>query len=246
MRIHIVPTGYEHDRIINPVLKRRADKVYLLVHNNPTQDDAKRYIDKVRESLERENIEFEERAHDRLDVFDVIKTVKEIIQEERGNHIYFNLAPGSKIQAIGGMMACMMFNDDGSRNITPYYVEAKSYNTPRSRQIAIGVRRIIDIPAYEIQKPSERLIKALGIIKDAGDRIKKKDMSKACEENKIIAVESANRSQALFSSLEKNVIRPLRDTWKFIEEEKIGRNRWIKITERGDDAARFLLPADGR
>ena len=39
----------------------------------------------------------------------------------------------------------------------------------------------------------------------------------------------------------KNIIAPLEKEWKFIEVEKIGRNRWIKITQEGKDAAEFLL-----
>ena len=50
-----------------------------------------------------------------------------------------------------------------------------------------------------------------------------------------------NHSQARFASLDKNIIAPLEKEWKFIEVEKIGRNRWIKITQEGKDAAEFLI-----
>ncbi len=36
-------------------------------------------------------------------------------------------------------------------------------------------------------------------------------------------------------------IAPLVDEWNFVEIEKIGRNRWIKITEEGQIAAEFLI-----
>jgi len=41
--------------------------------------------------------------------------------------------------------------------------------------------------------------------------------------------------------LDKNIIQPLQEQWKFIEVEKIGRNRWIKITQEGIDASKFLI-----
>ncbi|MBT4326215.1 MAG: hypothetical protein HOD60_04810, partial [Candidatus Nitrosopelagicus sp.] len=63
------------------------------------------------------------------------------------------------------------------------------------------------------------------------------------EDQEIITVnaEEANHSQARFASLDKNIILPLERDWKFIEIEKIGRNRWIKITQEGRDAAEFLI-----
>jgi hypothetical protein len=67
-------------------------------------------------------------------------------------------------------------------------------------------------------------------------------MARLAEESKIITVgaREENQSQARFASLDKNVIQPLLEQWKFIEVEKIGRNRWIKITQEGIDASEFL------
>ena len=68
-------------------------------------------------------------------------------------------------------------------------------------------------------------------------------MAQLAEEQKIITVnaEDENHSQARFASQDKNIIAQLEKEWKFIEVEKIGRNRWIKITQEGKDAAEFLL-----
>ena len=43
-----------------------------------------------------------------------------------------------------------------------------------------------------------------------------------------------------FASLDKNIIQPLENEWGFIEVEKIGRNRWIKLTKEGEHASEFL------
>jgi hypothetical protein len=50
-----------------------------------------------------------------------------------------------------------------------------------------------------------------------------------------------NHSMARFASLDKNIIQPLEEKWKFIQVEKIGRNRWIKLTQDGANAAEFLI-----
>ena len=46
-RIHIAPVGFEVDRIVEPAVKYKADKVYLLVHNNKKEDKATPYIENV-------------------------------------------------------------------------------------------------------------------------------------------------------------------------------------------------------
>ena len=40
LRVHIAPVGYEIDRIVLPAKKMRADKVCLLIHENPSVDKA--------------------------------------------------------------------------------------------------------------------------------------------------------------------------------------------------------------
>jgi len=68
-------------------------------------------------------------------------------------------------------------------------------------------------------------------------------MAKLAEENQIIQVNARDENyiQARFASLDKNIIQPLQEQWKFIEVEKIGRNRWIKVTQEGINAAEFLI-----
>ena len=81
------------------------------------------------------------------------------------------------------------------------------------------------------------------IIKDAGGRIQKKKMAEEAEKRKIITVNAReqNFTQARFASLDKNIVQPLVETWGFVKVEKIGRNRWLKMTEDGDHAAEFLI-----
>ena len=68
-------------------------------------------------------------------------------------------------------------------------------------------------------------------------------MAQIAENKKIITVnaQEKNHSMARFASLDKNIIQPLEEQWKFIEVEKIGRTRWRKITEEGSCAAELLI-----
>ncbi len=241
LRIHVAPVGFEIDRIVLSAKKRRADKVYLLMHKNPSEDKAGPFLDKIRSQLKRAKIESDTEFHDRLDLFEIIKSIKQIIEREAGNNVYVNLASGSKIQAIAGMMACMMFNEQ--KNVFPFYVEAEKYHSSDRQQLSSGIKELIDLPSYEIQKPEQKHVEALRIIGENGGRMTKKRMAELADEGGLISVnaERENYSQARFASLDKNIIQPLLTHWKFIEEEKIGRTRWIKMTQEGRNAAKFLI-----
>jgi len=239
LRVHIAPVGYEIDRIVLPAKKMRADKVILLVHENVNEDKATKFYQKISEQLKKLNIESTIEYHNRTKLFAIIKTVKQLILQEKGNIISVNLASGSKVQAIGCMMASMMFNDDD--NVNPFYVEAKEYLGFSGKAISKGIKEIESIPTYEIQTPEDRHIQALKIVVDNDGKISKKEMAKIAIEQKLIIVNAENESQATYASLDKNIISVLENRWGFVKVNKIGRTRWIEITEEGKHASEFLV-----
>lgn len=242
LRIHIAPVGYEIDRVVLPAKQEKADRVWLLLHENKNEDKSGPFTTKITNQLEKLGIEVKQEEHNRRDLFNIIRSIKNIIEKEKENEIFVNLASGSKIQAIGTMMACMMFNDN--KNIHPFYVEAKTYRGVDAKQsISTGIKDIQDVPPYSIKIPEEKLIQALEIIKENNGKITKKEMAEISEEKNIITVnaQEENHSMARFASLDKNIIQPLEEQWKFIHIEKIGRNRWITLTQEGKNAIEFLL-----
>ncbi len=242
LRIHIAPVAFEVDRVVIPAVRMKADKVYLVAHDDVANDKAIKYRQKIVRQLEKKGIKTEVVFANRLRLFPIIKTVTEIIFKERKNDIYVNVATGSKIHAIGCMMACMLFDDRDK--IHPFYAQAEKYpEYEGTGQETYGVSEIHSLPTYRIGTPKRELLEALRIIKDAGGRIQKKKMAEEAEKSKIITVNAReqNFTQARFASLDKNIVQPLVDVWGFVEVEKIGRNRWLKMTEDGDHAAEFLI-----
>ena len=242
LRVHIAPVGYEIDRIVLSARQEKADRVWLLLHENKSDDKAGPFITEITSQLEKQKIEVREEYHDRRDLFKIIRAVRNIIGQEKGNEIYVNLASGSKIQAIGTMMACMMFNDD-DESIHPFYVEAEHYpGFEGGEPISTGIKEIQDVPPYSIKIPEQKLISALEIILEKNGRLTKKEMAQLAEERKLITINAIekNHSMARFASLDKNIIQPLEE-WGLVETEKIGRNRWIKITREGENASKFLI-----
>ena len=117
LRIHVAPVGFEIDRIVIPAVRMKADKVWLIVHDNVSEDKAAKYREKIEKELEKNGIKTEVVYANRLRLFPIIKTVTDIILKERKNEIYVNVASGSKIHAIGCMMACMLFGQGKNTSV---------------------------------------------------------------------------------------------------------------------------------
>ena len=242
LRVHIAPVGFEIDRIVIPARKMRADKVWLIAHNNLSQDKTRPFLEKVRRTLEKRDIEVKEITVNRNRLFEIVKTVKEIIVQERDHDIYLNVASGSKIHAVGMMMATMIFDDRS--NLHPFYAQAKEYHhTKVSEPQTTGIEEIHDLPTYRIHTPQKKHLDALKILVEHNGKMKKKEMAVIADEQKIIVInaEPSNHSQARFASLDKNIIAPLENDWEYITTEKVGRNRWIHLTEEGRWASEFLI-----
>ncbi len=241
LRVHVAPVGYEIDRIVLSAKQEKADRVWLLLHENKSDDKAGPFITKITNQLGKQNIEVKEEYHNRRDLFKIIRAIRNIFVQENGNEIYVNLASGSKIQAIGAMMACMMFND--GKSIHPFYVEAENYPGSEGKDpLSTGIKDIQDVPPYSIKVPDQKLILALEIVSKNNGKLAKKEMAQFAEEHGLITINAKeeNHSMARFASLDKNIIQPLEE-WGFVETEKIGRNRWIRITKEGRNASEFLI-----
>ena len=224
LRVHIAPLGYEIDRIVIPATRMKADRVYLLRHDNYSEDKSGPYREKIIKKLNKKNIETKVVDVNRYRLFTIIKTVKEIIQDERENDIYLNVASGSKIHAVGCMMACMIFDD--RTNIHPYYAQAKEYPQYKGCELqTFGVEDIHQLPTYQIRTPNPKLLSALALVKKKG-KLTKKEFAADATELELISVGARYEiyEQARFASLDKNIIQPLENEWGFIEVEKIGRN----------------------
>ena len=240
LRVHIAPVGFEIDRVVMPATKMKADKVYLLRHDNHSEDKSGPYLEKIVKKLEKKNISTKTIGVNRFRLFGIIKAVKEIIQAERENDIYLNIASGSKIHAVGCMMACMIFDDRS--NIHPYYAQAEVYPTYSGKeQQTFGIEAIHKLPTYQIRTPSQKLLDVLSIIRAEG-KITKKRLAEIADAHELINVgaRDENYEQARFASLDKNIIHPLEHDWNFIKVEKVGRNRVITLTKEGEHASEFL------
>ena len=140
------------------------------------------------------------------------------------------------------MMATMIFDDRS--NLHPFYAQAKDYHhTKVSEPQTSGIEQIHDLPTFRVQTPDPKHLAALKILVEHKGKMKKKEMAEIAEEQKLIIINANpdNHSQARFASLDKNIIAPLENKWEYITTEKVGRNRFIHLTDEGRWASEFLI-----
>ena len=158
-RIQIAPVGFEIDRVVIPAIQGKAEKVYLMVHKNRTEDKAIKYAARIKKKLTAANIETEFVYADWENIEEITRVARDLILREANNEISINLASGSKNHAIGLDRACMTFRNRS--NIHPFYPEAKKWTAWKyPKQQSTGVKKIKQIPIHRIIVPKPELIEA--------------------------------------------------------------------------------------
>ena len=72
LRVHVAPVGFEVDRIVIPAVRMKADKVWLVVHDNVADDKASKYREKIEKELEQKGIKTEIAYANRLRLFPIM------------------------------------------------------------------------------------------------------------------------------------------------------------------------------
>jgi hypothetical protein len=253
-RVHIAPVGFEIDRVVMPVIEMEADKVWLMAERDPTRDQGRSYLEQVESEIRRQNehcdIEIKRCDFDSRDLYDVLRAFREIVEQERENHIFVNVSTGTKIHAIAGMMACMIFKDLAAA-LVPYYAKPDTYSSlpEEGTQMSTGCSVIHQLPNYRIERPSEDLIRMLTVINECcGDdphNVTKHELIQKLKGRNLLTLSEVrgrttrNEKVAYYLALQRKCIEPLRK-WNFIEIIPQTRRGKIHMTQEGKDMLKFL------
>jgi len=238
-RVHLIPVGYENDRIVLPAVELRADRVVLLRYEDET--DHPSYAETVRGRFEEAGIDHETVPCNIFDFYDSIGTVAELATRFADHEVYVNLASGSKVTAIGGMIACM------ATGATPYYVRAQRYAAETDGDVAEGIREITELPTYPMQSPEPQHVAVMDHL-DREDGARKRDLidfGKA-EGLPFIADRDAANRKSEYRLLDSHVLGPLADNG-YVTLETVGRSTRVSLTESGRNtlrAFRYLVEDD--
>ncbi len=244
LRVHIATVGFQVRRITEPLIREKADKVYLLTRSH--NDKATAYLDKVMKILRKERyLQIEKRTMDIWDLFDCLQTYKKIINEEekggKNTHIYINVSTGSKISSVAGAMACMIWKG------TPYYAHIE-YND--KKDLADGlpdedVTAIDEIPVYSINKPkpeSLAVLKILNSMKEGG-RPKMMKKGRLIEELEEVGIIEKNASIGAKHSKLKGLLNSISIAGSdnpLVEVEYKGKQSNVILTTQGESTLKIF------
>ncbi len=251
-RVHIAPVGFEIDRVVEPLKRMEADKVYLFAEKTDKAEKLKHFISEIEKELDKQGnkkIEHEKcgwELHE-IELYATLREYRKIIEKEAGNDIFINVSTGSKIHAIAGMIASMIFKN-GTKGIMPYYVIPEEYvdRPADNEQYTRGCREIKTLPNYRIEKPPDEIIDVLARIsrieKDNIPVTKKiliKELTKDGIKLTTVSDQDSKNDAGKYNALQRKYLKPLKD-WEYIKLDEKSKRPRIEITEEGRNALMFL------
>jgi Family of unknown function (DUF6293) len=238
-RVHIVPVGFEVERITEPLERERADRVYLVTR--PAPDAAAMFVDAVERRLKRAAWPIDVRVvrTELWDSFAAVGAYRSIFEAEgrTDRHatgvlpIRVNVSTGTKITAIAGTLACMLWNGEA------YYVQVSrswySDRPPRVRAVHDAVERVDPVPVYELRAPAPELVEVLEALDRRGGSLRKRDLLRELRLDRAGSDGTpALSAQAQHGRLARR-LEPLEARWGFVATDARGPRARVRLTEQG-------------
>jgi CRISPR locus-related DNA-binding protein len=236
-RVHIAPVGFHINRVTEPCIRMRADKIYLLTQSD--NDKAKSYLERIEKELSSQNFLSVDKLYVNIwDLYDCISAFKTIFEKETDSNLYVNVSTGSKIVSIASMLSCMIWR------ATPYYVHLDYGKKDDQKEINDNfmdetVTDIIELPVYKISGPREESLTILEILLKNNGKIKKKKLIETLEGERLI---DDGLSPAAKHSRLKALLNPLVNTEDnpLVKVDYVGRQSNVIITEQGRNTLRIF------
>ena len=181
-RIIISCVSFEVAKIVDPAVYYEATRIHLIHYGTSVYQDFYDEVEKrLREELPRATI-VEHRDDPIYDFEKMMNLVLRIIRQEQKDtnnnaDIYVNISAGPSEYSAASLIASMMM-----KNVMPVNVSTKDYQVPmeKTKEVfyengrPVGMTKTTKDPnvlaTYAIQKPDERLVLGLGILKEQIER----------------------------------------------------------------------------
>lgn len=259
-RVHVVPLGYEHDRIVEPIRRTGADVVYLLADDpDRTADRGQVDFTAVRAGVADGPVAWDRRSDyqrdaraaltelaavrdvpvrfgDTYDVLGVVTTIAAAHGVGRpdgatGDRLFVNVSTGPAVAVVGAAIACMAV---GAR---PYAVEPATHRHDLDAEpLTAGVERVTDLPIYPIDAPSRDQVAVLGYLHDRASDDRTTDkwnvITWADDRGLEFLHDVGDSRTAKYRALESRVLDPLRDQG-YVSLVSVGRSDDVRLTDRG-------------
>jgi hypothetical protein len=228
LRVHIAPVGYEVRRVTEPLVRLRADRVYLVTLN--AEDSAQKYWKDVHRVLRTEykSIEVRDIFEEIWDFYRVLSRYGKIAREEvgRGNIVYVNVSTGTKVTAMVGLLSSMFWG-------TSAYYARTSYGGGTE-----VVHDIVPIPPlrFDVLPKEERTL--LVALRREGRPLRKEEVIRLLRSFDVLPPIGELSEPATYRRLE-TMLNPLR-VRGFIEVVGHRRAARVQVTDQGRAAVLLL------
>jgi hypothetical protein len=244
LRVEVAPIGYYLDRIIEPIQEHHADRVYIIRAKDGSEDRAREFRRRVVRALLKwkPTLDIRVVSTELWSLEDSVEVFSAILRSEidAGNSVAVNLSTGSKIEAIGGAIACMAHGG------TPYYVRMRSYDQPDvTSPLATGVKAIDAVQLYGFTPPTAPGIAVLESLEENQKGLAKKSLISLLTEKGLIPKDIPGKSiQAKYARLQ-SILDKLEEEPAMISVEGSRRAARVRLTPRGRLALRIFHPRLG-
>jgi hypothetical protein len=203
-RLHIVPIGFEYDRILFPLGELKAESVIFIQHKDPTKGQP--FLNRV---LEKIKIRYFLKSCDLFDWDSILLLLSNLYAENCEKfEMFVNVSSGSKIFAMAAYHAALI----GKFNL--YYVLMENY-IPKGEHISENPIDILPIPLIKIRKPNPKYIKFLKIVTDYLIEENRRFITKKETIKKIPYYPETKLSKSGYNRLMKEYLNPMIQ-WGFI------------------------------
>jgi hypothetical protein len=242
-RVHIAPVGFEVDRIVEPVLRMRGEALHLIAHT-AEEDQGLVFQRQIARRLKEYEITPLIHRAPAFDLYSTIALIARLIRDHRRDEVFVNISSGSKVQALAGVLAAMLVEEEGLRAV-PYYAAAERYSPPKGKPISTGCASITELPRLQLRAPPHEVKCALSVLLHG--ELSKTDLAVALAKQGIFSREHLTddwkpRSNAsrvsLQAAVDVRVVRRLQE-WGFATTNRRGTKSLVALTEGGRAAAEF-------
>lgn len=250
LRVHIVPVGFEVDRIVVPAVKMRAEKV-IMIANELSEDKASKFYTLVEQRLKDAAITTEMIRKPFFSLKENIVLFSDLINQYKGQQISINISSGSKIQALAAFISVMAAKAQEIQ-VSTYYVEPEKYTEdPPKNPISQGCKRVHEIPIFPLYTPSKEIQYSVQLLTKrpyyklelAVELAKAEFFDKSLIDPERGKPTDEKARISLQNSVETKVIQPMiRD--KYATAERVGRKVKITLSQFGRDASNLFLKYD--
>ena len=245
--MHIIPVGYEYDRIVKPFHGDsgfKANRVYLVSSiegidaSSEIVDRHTKYVNRVEESLERLGVKVIRVPCNLINILEVIQTISNIIIREtgEGNHVFVNMSGAGRLTSVAVTLPAM------AHNVTVYYVNSDGYADMDPRMETSGYTivnepKIEYLENFQIEKPEEIQLRTLVEIMRRGS-MRTVDIIEFLNEEGFEASPRdyyslrRHKKSVVMMRLQRNVLDKLIEKG-YVTKTKLGREKEYEITETG-------------